>query len=100
MIVYRKELNYRNIGPVAQNRVFFSLLKESENTSGSLISERIIFLKTAEDTAAIWHSLEHRYKDFLKPVVVLRIQSLLNTQEKLNVYTLAGKENIPHIIQS
>lgn len=73
---------------------------KSENTSGSLVSERIIFLKTAGDTAAIWHSLEHSYKDFLKPVVVLRIQSLLNTQEKLNICTLAGMENIPHVMQS
>lgn len=98
MTVYRKELNYRNIGPVAQNRAFFSL--KSENTSGSLICEMIVSLKTAGDSAAILHSLEHSYKDFLNPLVVFRIQSLLKIQEKVNVRTLAGMENMPHILQS
>lgn len=98
MTVYRKELNYRNIGPVPQNRAFFSL--KSENISGSLICGIIVSLKTAGDSTAILHSLEHGYKDFLNPQVVFRIQSLLKIQEKVNVCTLVGMENMPHILQS
>lgn len=79
MTVYRKELNYRNIGPVAQTRHFSKV----KNTSGSPICEIIVSLKTAGEPAAILHSLEHSYKGFLNPLYsVLRIQPLLKTQEK------------------
>lgn len=98
MTVYRKELNYRNIGPVAQNRALFSL--KSENTSGSLIREVIISLKTAGDSATILHSLEHSNRDFVNPLAVGRIQSLLKIQEKVSVFTLASTENTPHILLS
>jgi len=65
MTGYRKELSYRNSGPVAQNRAVFSL--KSKHTSGSLIREIILSLKTAGDSAAVLHPLEHSYKDLLNP---------------------------------
>lgn len=96
MTVYQKEPNYRNVGPVAKNRAFFSL--KSENTSGSLRCEIITPLKTAGDSAAILHSLERSYKDFLSPLVGLRIQFLQKIQEKVNVCVLASTGNMPYIL--
>lgn len=78
MTVYRKELNYRYIGPIVQSRAFFSL--KSENTPGSLTCDRIVSLETAGDS--ILHSREHSYKNFLNPLVVPKIHSLMKIKGK------------------
>lgn len=78
MTVYRKDLNYRCIGPIVQSRAFFSL--RSENTPGSLACDIIVSLETAGDS--IPHSWEPGYKNFLNPLVVPKIQSLMKIKGK------------------